>query len=414
VTPRSSAKLAPFQFGRITPLIDPDEIERLLGDLESDRVERTESVDNSVKFCKAICAFANDLPAHRAPGYLCIGVDKFGAPTSTPINERLLEALASHRSNGQIIPMPTMEVAKVDFRGVPIAVVKVEPSDLPPVRYQMQTWIRVGPSARLATQEEERRLTERRVDRARTWDLQACVGASLDDLALDLFRLTYLPQAVSPQVIEDNGRPIDEQLGSLRFYHQPLGAPTNGAMLLFGKDPVAFVPGAYVQYVRYEGESQATDVLVERRFDGDLLQVMRSLDQLARDVAGARPVRQTNLGDTTVQDYPEIALHELLMNAVVHRNYDNSTTPISINHFSDRIEIQNPGSLFGDLTRGQFPNGVSYRNPVLAEAAKTLGFVNRFGRGVAVAQQELTQNGSPPLEYLIGENHMLMTVRKRP
>jgi len=104
----------------------------------------------------------------------------------------------------------------------------------------------------------------------------------------------------------------------------------------------------------------------------------------------------------------------LLMNALIHRNYDNSTTPISINQFSDRIEIQNPGSLFGDLTRGQFPNGVSYRNPVLAEAAKTLGFVNRFGRGVAVAQRELLQNGSPPLEYIVGDNHMLMILRKRP
>lgn len=395
-------------------MIDPDEIERLLGDLESDRVERTESLNKADKFCKAICAFANDMPGHGLPGYLCLGVDKDGAPTSAAIDERLLEVLAGHRSNGQIIPMPTMEVAKVDFRGIPIVVVKVQPSDLPPVRYQMQTWIRVGPSARLATQEEERRLTERRVDRARTWDLQACVDATLDDLALDLFRLAYLPQAVSRRVIEENGRPIDEQLGSLRFFHEPMGVPTNGAILLFGKEPENFVPGAYVQYVRYDGDSQAADVLVERRFGGDLLQVMRSLDQLAQDVAGARPLRQPNLADTTVRDYPEVALHELLMNAVVHRNYDNSTTPISINHFSDRIEIQNPGSLFGDLTRGQFPNGVSYRNPVLAEAAKTLGFVNRFGRGVAVAQRELLQNGSPPLEYVVGENHMLMTVRKRP
>jgi ATP-dependent DNA helicase RecG len=309
--------------------------------------------------------------------------------------------------------MPTMQVARVLFRGTPIAVVKVLPSDMPPVRYQMQTWIRVGPSARLATQEEERRLTERRVDRARTWDLQACFGSSLEDLALDLFRLTYLPQAVSRSVIEENGRAIEEQLGSLRFFHQPLAVPTNGALLLFGKDPEHFVPGAYIQYVRYEGENQASDVLVERRFDGDLLQIMRSLDQLARDIANARPLRRADLGDATVQDYPEIALHELLMNAVVHRNYDNSTTPISINHFSDRIEIQNPGSLFGDLTRGQFPNGVSYRNPLLAEAAKTLGFVNRFGRGIAVAQQELERNGSPALEYTIGDNHMLMTVRRR-
>lgn len=54
---------------------------------------------------------------------------------------------------------------------------------------------------------------------------------------------------------------------------------------------------------------------------------------------------------------------------LLKRNYDNSTTPISVNHFSNRIEIQNPGSLFGDLTRGQFPHGVSYRSPVLAEVA---------------------------------------------
>jgi len=393
-------------------LIDLHEIERLLSDFESDRLERTESLKDSPKFCKAICAFANDLPGHGQPGYLCIGVDKNGVATSAHIDQTLLEALASHRSNGQIIPLPSMEVAKVELRGIPIAVVKVEPSDLPPVRYQMQTWVRVGPSARLATQEEERRLTERRVDRARTWDLQACAGASLDDLAIDLFRLSYLPQAVSRQVMEENGRSLEEQLGSLRFFHKPLNAPTNGAILLFGKDPEAFAPGAYVQYVRYTGETQATDVLVERRFSGDLLQIMRSLDQLAKDVAGARPVRLTDLPEVMVQDYPEIALHELLMNAVVHRNYDNSTTPISINHFSDRIEIQNPGSLYGDLSPRQFPNGVSYRNPVLAEAAKTFGFANRFGRGIAVAQQALLRNGSPALEYVVGDNHMLMIVRK--
>jgi len=115
-------------------VIDPDEIERLLGDLESDRVERTESLNKADKFCKAICAFANDMPGHGLPGYLCLGVDKDGAPTSAAIDERLLEVLAGHRSNGQIIPMPTMEVAKVDFRGIPIVVVKVQPSDLPPVR----------------------------------------------------------------------------------------------------------------------------------------------------------------------------------------------------------------------------------------------------------------------------------------
>lgn len=141
---------------------------------------------------------------------------------------------------------------------------------------------------------------------------------------------------------------------------------------------------------------------------------MRDVDRLAKDVAGYRPVRQDDLSEELVADYPEITLHELFMNALIHRNYDESTTPVSINHFSDRIEIQNPGSLYGDLTKEQFPDGTSYRNPVLAEAAKTLGFANRFGRGIALARSNLRKNGSPELDYIVGDNHLAMIVRKRP
>lgn len=394
-------------------MIADSEIAQLVSSIESSRVERTESVSDSDKFCKAICAFANDMAGEGLPGFLFVGVNKKGEPTGVTVDERLLETLASHRSNGQIVPIPSMDVYRSIYKGQEIAVVEVSPSDMPPVRCKGQVWIRVGPSARLAAPQDERRLTERRIDRARTWDLQACADASLSDLALDLFRLSYLPQAVSREVIDENQRSIVEQLGSLRFFNIRLNVPTNGAVLLFGNNPEYFFPGAYVQYVRYEGTSQAADVTLEQRLSGDLVQVMRALDQLAQSLAEARPVRQADLSEILVSNYPPAALHELFINAIVHRNYDGSTTPVSVNHFSDRIEIQNPGSLFGDLTLAQFPKGVSYRNPLLAEAAKTLGFANRFGRGIALAEDALAKNGSPPLTYEVGDNHMLMTVRRR-
>jgi len=141
---------------------------------------------------------------------------------------------------------------------------------------------------------------------------------------------------------------------------------------------------------------------------------MRDLDRFAKDLANYRPVRRPDLTDDIVADYPDITLHELFINAVIHRNYDGSTTPVSINHYSDRIEIQNPGSLYGDLTKAQFSGGgTAYRNPVLAEAAKTLGFANRFGRGIALAKDRLRKNGSPDLEYVVGENHLAVIVWKR-
>ena len=181
-----------------------------------------------------------------------------------------------------------------------------------------------------------------------------------------------------------------------------------------GKDPFSFFPGAYLQYVQYSGTSQADEVLQERRIVGDLLDVLRDLNRLALEIAEERPLQRPDLSETVVFDYPPRAMRELFMNAVIHRNYEDSTTPILINHYSDRIEIQNPGGLYGDLTPEQFPDGTAYRNPILAEAAKALGFVNRFGRGIQVVQRELQRNGSPPAAFDPRPNFFLATVWRRP
>lgn len=388
-------------------------IDELLTGPESFRVERTASLKDTDKFCEAICAFANDVANSGLPGYLFIGVSKQGKPSGASITEELLAELDGIRKNGQILPIPSMRVFRYTVGGQSIAVVEVMPSDMPPVRYKQVVHIRTGPSRSVATAEEERRLSERRVDRARTWDTQACRDATTEDLALDLFKATYLPAAVSRQVIDENGRSVEEQLGSLRLFHRQFRVPTNGAVLLFGKDPIAFFPGAYVQYVRHTRGEPGGDTAAERRISGDLMTVLRDLDRLALELEGLHPVRQPDLSEALIADFPSIALHELLVNAVIHRNYEASTTPVMINHFPDRIEILNPGSVYGDLTAADFPNGTSYRNPILAEAAKILGFANRFGSGIARARTALQANGSPPLEYIVGTNHMLMVVRRR-
>jgi len=230
---------------------------------------------------------------------------------------------------------------------------------------------------------------------------------------LDLFMVGYRQYAVAPETIEENNRSLKEQLAALRFYDLRREKPTHAALLLFAKDPLFFVPGAYLQYVRYNGRTLADEPSRDRRFSGDLLTVLRGLDQLAADVAGGRPVSGEGLAERMVYDYPPRALHELFVNAVIHRNYEGSTAPVLINHFDDRIEILSPGGLFGDLTPDQFPRGTSYRNPVLAEAARTLGFVNRYGRGIAIVQAELKRNESPAATFELASNHFLVLVRKR-
>lgn len=393
--------------------MEREELEAMLTDIESDRVEHTRSLEKLDKFGEAICAFANDLPNHRKPGYLFVGANPDGTASNAEIDDRLLQTLAGFRSDGNIQPLPVMTVQKWSLGGGDMAVLEVFPSDLPPVRYKGRVWVRIGPRRGLASEADERVLVERRAVLARTWDARPCREASLTDLSLELFTLAYRPNAVAREVIDENHRSIEEQLGALRFFDPRAACPTHAGVLLFAKDPLFFLPGAYVQYVHYQGLTQAADVVRERRFSGDLMSVMRGLDELSMEIAGARPLPLPEGGDRTVYDYPPRAMHELLMNAVIHRNYDGTTSPVMISHFDDRVEILSPGGLYPDLTPEQFPSGTSYRNPILAEAAKVLGFVNRFGRGIHIAQDQLQRNGSPVAVFEPAYNRFVAVVRRR-
>ncbi len=93
--------------------------------------------------------------------------------------------------------------------------------------------------------------------------------------------------------------------------------------------------------------------------------------------------------------------------------YD-APAPVRFYQYSDRIEIQNPGPLYGAARPENFPAQTSYRNPVLAEALKTLGAVNRFGRGVERARAAVAKNGNPAPEFFFGDTYFGATIRLRP
>ena len=392
-------------------MLTEDQLNELLLDLETDRIERTQSASNADKFGQAICAFANDLPNHRLPGYLLIGVKDNGTLSGLTVTDELLKNLGGIRSDGNVLPQPLMNIAKISFDNGDVAVVEVYPSDLPPVRYRGRVYIRVGPRKAVASEQEERVLSEKRVALAHSFDARPCTEASLDELALGQFD-AYRREVVDPETISANHRPVEQQLASLRLYDPERACPTHAGILLFGKNPRFFMPGAYVQYLKLPG-TELTDVPEDQaEISGDLHAVLRELEGRLKLLIQTTMRAVSALEERLLPDYPEWALRELLMNAVMHRNYD-SNTPIRFYAFSDHIEIQSPGGLYGEATPENFPTRNSYRNPVIAEAMKSLGFVNRFGYGVQRAQALLAQNGNPPAEFEFDEHSVLVKVYRR-
>lgn len=230
------------------------------------------------------------------------------------------------------------------------------------------------------------------------------------DLVMDLFT-QYRAQAVAPDVVEENHRPLELQLASLSLYDIDAQAPTHAGLLLLGKNVRRWLPGAYIQFVRFDGSSLADDPRDEKVLDGDLLTVLRELEGLIKLQTTGRPVPVSALREKVVWDHPPLAVREIVMNAIMHRDYE-TIAPVRFYWFDDHIEIQSPGGLYGAATPENFPRQNAYRNPVIAAAMKALGYVNTFGHGIERAQRILADNGNPPAEFELQDMFILAKLRR--
>ena len=334
------------------------------------------------------------------------------------VTDELLKNVAAIRTDGNIQPQPSMTVAKVPMPEGDIVMVRVKPSVFPPVRYKGRIWIRIGPRKGVANENDEHILMEKRRANVSSFDSSPCMNASIDDLDLQKFKHYYLPKAMTDDEIEEDlkaGRDVKYQLASFGFYDTNYDCPTNAGMLFFAKNLRRFIPGAYVQYVRFAGKDRAGDIMTEHEFKENLCTILPELETFIKTtIANRRPIPVSALREDFFVDYPDWATRELLMNAICHRDY-TSNGPIQFYQYDDRIEIMNHGGLYGRANEQNFPTVNDYRNIVVAESMKVLGFVNRHSRGVLRVQKDLKANENGEAVYDFGyQTAVMVTEMKSP
>ena len=170
--------------------------------------------------------------------------------------------------------------------------------------------------------------------------------------------------------------------------------------------PRTWIPGIYILFLRINGCTLADPIADEAEIDGTIGAMLRRLDEKLN-------AHLTTSIDFTSQErevrrspYPMVALQQLARNAVLHRNYEGTNAPVKLFWFNDHIEIINSGGPYGSVTAQNFgkPGYSDYRNPQLAAAFKVLGYAQRFGAGITLAQQALQKNGNPPAKFEIEQN----------
>ena len=402
-----------------------EEVSKIVADLrlvgETPRVEVKSNVGKSI--LETLSAFAN-----TQGGVILIGLseDASFAPLDRFDAQRAQDAVASRCD--QLSPVLRPLVTPVPFEGAVIVVVEVPA--LPPREqpcYVKERGMYKGSFTR--TGEGERRLEPYEIDRLLeertqpTWDEEPVADASPDDLDTDLLT-PYLShqKSLRPRTFKQGDVTAMQRLRILDGEH-----PTLAALLTMGEYPQQFFPRLTITFTLLPG-TEIGEVAEGIRFldNATLTGTIPEMVEAGVELVKKNMRTASVIGDVyrkDMPDYPVEAVREALVNAVMHRDYSPAARggQVQIMMFADRLEITNPGGLYGGVTTENLGDaGVSNsRNQRLSTFLEELRFddggpvAENRGSGIAVIEQALAKALMPPPTYANSLTHFTITFHKR-
>ena len=315
-------------------------------------------------------------------------------------------------------------------RGIVVGVLSL-PADAPDKPYKAKrgsswvTRIRVGTTTRDASREEEERLYQQS-GRLR-YGQKPVLGTSMDSLDARRLRDYFSRVRGEDDFHISNADEYQRLLCNLELATESGGytSTTVDGMLLFGKNPGRFVPQSGVRAICYPGQEPDYAVRADENIKGPLVSlgsadgltvepgiVDRAWDFVRRNTTPVAWLEGAQRRERW--EYPEVAIREVLVNALVHRDYSISGTDTTLSIFSNRIEIQSPGRLPNTVTIDGMKSGMRYaRNQTLVNVMRDYGYVDARGMGIRnkVIPSMQAHNGTEP-ELIEGEHNFTVRLWK--
>ncbi|WP_298665986.1 ATP-binding protein [uncultured Methanofollis sp.] len=376
-----------------------DNLASLLACFEGRRIDFKEEVSDT--FYKLLSAFAN-----TSGGTAVIGVrDSDHAVTGIDLRNNAQKKLADSISSRLGIH-PVIETHEVE--GKNILAVTVEQSRTP-VACDGRYYTRVGDTTREMLPDELRVFFQESIE----WD---SVTGTFDPDEIDresVRRFLTLARTTGRITVIDPDESVDAVLSRLGLIRD--GRITNGAIILFGKDPQTYFPNTIIRIGRFR---QADIIIGDHEIRGNLFVQFEEAERIIKNYIGVRydisgEAMQESFQRKEVWEYPLPAIREALLNALIHRDYFNNTIQTQVRIFDDHIRFHNAGRLPEGVTIEMIlREHYSYlRNPKIADVFYRSGLVERYGSGIERIIRALEEEKLPAPEIVSTPLGFTLTLR---
>ena len=214
----------------------------------------------------------------------------------------------------------------------------------------------------------------------KTWDGISAESATIEEIDALIIHL-FVRKALDSNRISTNVNPIDIEgtLQNLNLLNEN-NKPKNAALLVFGKNPLKYFTSAYFKIGRF-GETNF-DLIIQDIVDGNILTMADRVIEILKSKYLVSPIQYQGLQRIEKLEYPEDALREAILNAIVHKDYTGA--PIQLSVYSDKLILWNPGQLPEDLTIEilKQKHSILTANRNIAELFFKAGYIEVWGRGI--------------------------------
>lgn len=355
----------------------------------------------------SLSAFAN----RTGGGVILLGIDEKKEFEIVGVGNahKLQEEISDIASQMEPAMRPEFSVVKVNDK----TIVTIEMSSFPaeqkpcfykPAGLQKGSYIRVGNTNRQMSDYEIFSYLSSRTQPI--FDEEPIRAATLDDLSREkLDEYLELLRRTRPQATYLN-HPFEQVLKQLRIVQEVNGIihPTLAGLLVFGKYPQSFEPQLMITFLQYYGTTETEKTprgerfLDNRKFEGRIPEMVESaVNYILTSMRKSSLIE--GLWRRDIPEYPTEAVREAIVNAVAHRDYSNFVrgSYIQVRLFADRLEIQSPGGLYGNVTVDTLEEEQSTRNRILMRLMEEFHLVENRGTGICTMFEAMRNaNLEPP------------------
>lgn len=336
---------------------------------------------------KNVCGLLNS-----TGGWILVGHNERSF-TSVNIEENDLSLLKQEIPEF-ISPRSLVYITKEQGESGDIILINVLQGSRQPYTYNGKYYIFSKKSTFLASPDDISLLLRTSNEYSSTWEKMTAINSGLFDLDKEEIRKTII---TANKLTTERMLPEDPVEFLNYFQLADFGNIKNGALVLFGNDPVRFLPQCRIRItVLPEGKTGAVydDIVL---IESHLFEAYTRVQEYFNKYNSTRSKFVENDWERkTSQKYPSEALDEALVNAMVHRDYSDAAGEITINIYPNKIEIINSGEIPNDIIEGKNkikPHHSVLRNPSIAHMFFIRGKMEKVGRGLSLIYERFVDLG---------------------